>query len=191
MVLIPEEAEDMWHVYNLIEANDSIRASTIRKVTVESATGTTGSSRIRTTLTIKVESTDYDTQASLVRVKGRNIEENQYVKMNQYHTLDLELNRKFTLFKSYWDSIALDRLELACDSSQRADLAAVIMHLGLANICLVTSSMTINKAKIEQNIPRKRKGVGNQHDKGIQKFFDSVIQGILRHINFDGKCFVG
>lgn len=189
--LIPEEAEDMWHVYNLIVANDSIRASTFRKVTLESATGTTGSNRVRTILTLKVESTDYDTQASLVRVKGRNIEENQYVKMNQYHTLDLELNRKFTLFKNHWDSIALDRLDLACDSSQRADLAAVIMQLGLANICLITSSMTINKAKIEQNIPRKRKGLGNQHDRGVQKFFESVMQGILRHINFEVvKCVI-
>lgn len=48
--------------------------------------------------------------------QGRNIEENQYVKMGAYHTLDLELNRKFTLKKDYWDAIALERVEEACDS---------------------------------------------------------------------------
>ncbi len=131
VVLIPEEAEDMWHAYNLLREGDSLKASTFRKVTLESATGTTGSNRVRTTLTIAIENVEYDTQACVLRVKGRNIAENQYVKMGQYHTLDLELNRKFTLIKPYWDSVALDRLELACDPTQHADLGAVIMNEGM------------------------------------------------------------
>lgn len=39
------------------------------------------------------------------------------------------------------------------------------MQEGLANICLVTSSMTIVRAKIEVAIPRKRKGHAQQHEK--------------------------
>ena len=30
--------------------------------------------------------------------------------MGAYHTIDLELNRKFTLIKEYWDIIALERV---------------------------------------------------------------------------------
>jgi len=30
VTLLPEEAEDMWHVYNLIAVGDQVRASTIR-----------------------------------------------------------------------------------------------------------------------------------------------------------------
>lgn len=189
VTLLAEEPEDMWHAYNLVAEGDSLRASTIRKVTTESATGSTGSNRVRTTLTIAIENIDFDTQACVLRVKGRNIVENQYVKMGAYHTLDLELNRKFTLAKSCWDSITLDRIDMACDPAQHADLAAVTMHEGLAHICLVTSSMTLVRAKIDVNIPRKRKGQCGQHDKGMQKFFESVMQGILRHVNFDiVKC---
>ena len=130
VVLIPEESEDMWHIYNLLQKGDNLRATTFRKVTVESATGTTGSNRVRTTLTISIETIDYDNQGCVVRVKGRNIVENEYVKMGQYHTLDIELNRKFTLIKPYWDSIALERLEMACDPTQSADLGAVVMNEG-------------------------------------------------------------
>lgn len=169
--MIPEEAEDMWHAYNLIAVGDSLRSTTIRwgtfilhtlpvcrfiwifilhgnigswspapfsrKVQTETATGSTSSNKVRTMLTINVESTDFDTQACVLRVKGRNIQENQYVKvleltlklresfhvfflkfflplffwqMGAYHTLDLELNRKFTLGKQLWDSVALERL---------------------------------------------------------------------------------
>ncbi|XP_037960062.1 protein pelota [Teleopsis dalmanni] len=189
VVLIPEESEDMWHTYNLITEGDSVRSTTIRKVQNESATGSSTSSRIRTTLTINVESIDFDTQACVLRLKGRNIEENQYVKMGAYHTLDLELNRKFELRKPEWDSIALERIDMACDPAQSADVAAVVMQEGLANVCLITASMTLVRSKIELSIPRKRKGNVQQHEKGLVKFYECVLQGILRHVNFDVvKC---
>lgn len=57
--------------------------------------------------------------------------------------------------------------ELACDPMQHADLGAVVMQEGLANVCLVTSCMTLVRARIETNIPRKRKGQCSQHDKVI------------------------
>ena len=49
---------------------------------METATGSTSSSKVRTTLCIQVESIDFDTQACVLRVKGRNIQENQYVKVS-------------------------------------------------------------------------------------------------------------
>lgn len=189
VVLIPEEPEDMWHAYNLIAEGDQVRSSTIRKVQNETSTGSSSSSRVRTTLTIRVESIDFDTQAQVLRLKGRNIEENQFVKMGAYHTLDLELNRKFQLTKPEWDSIAIERVEMACDVTQSADVAAVIMQDGLAHVCLITASMTLVRSKIDVSIPRKRKGNVQQHEKGLAKFYDAVIQGIIRHVNFEVvKC---
>lgn len=79
--LIPEEPEDMWHAYNLVAAGDSLRSTTVRKVTMESSTGSSTSNRVRTTLTISVEDLDFDVQAGVLRVKGRNIAENPYVKV--------------------------------------------------------------------------------------------------------------
>ncbi|XP_020616695.1 protein pelota homolog isoform X3 [Orbicella faveolata] len=109
--------------------------------------------------------------------------------MGAYHTIDLELNRKFTLIKEYWDIIALERVDMACDPAQHADLGAILLHEGLCHIFLVTSSMTIVRAKIDMNIPRKRKGFCSQHDKGLLRFYDAIIQGILRHFNFEVlKC---
>ena len=144
--------------------------------------------------------------------------------MGAYHTLDLELNRKFTLGKHEWDTVALERIgnnklkyprdmrhysilllifcdsailfgiyvpckrksvismirtDQACDPTQHADLAAIVMQEGLAQICLVTSSMTLVRAKIETNIPRKRKGSCTQHDKVF--YFASVLSFLLIH----------
>ncbi|XP_016118208.1 protein pelota homolog [Sinocyclocheilus grahami] len=148
-----------------IEKDNAGSDVTNRKVQTESSTGSVGSSRVRTTLTLCVATIDFDSQACQLRVKGTNIQENQYVKMGAYHTIELELNRTFTLAKKVWDSVVLDRIEQACDPAQKADVAAVVMQEGLANLVLVTPAMTLLRAKVEVTIPRKRKGSCTQHDK--------------------------
>ncbi|KAJ3190284.1 hypothetical protein HDU85_000579 [Gaertneriomyces sp. JEL0708] len=185
ITLLPEEAEDMWHAYNLIAKDDVLKSTTIRRVVSETATGSTDKNTVRTVLTIKVEDVEFDTQACMLRVAGRNVEENKFVKMGAYHTIDLELNRKFSLTKVEWDFISLERIEEACNVANRAEIAAVVLEEGLANLCLITESMTIIRQRIESNIPRKRKGSTTNHDKGLQRFFDQIYQAILRHVNFD------
>ena len=59
----------------------SLSPCSYRKVQTESNTGSVGSSRVRTTLTLCVETIDFDSQACRLRVKGTNLEENQYVKV--------------------------------------------------------------------------------------------------------------
>lgn len=85
--------------------------------------------------------------------------------MGAYHTLDLELNRKFLLQKPLWDSVALERVDQACDPAANADVGAVVMQEGLAHVCLITPSMTLVRSKIDITIPRKRKGFVQQHEK--------------------------
>ena len=56
------------------------------------------------------------------------MEENDYVKVGAYHTLDLELNREFTLEKSEgWDSVALEMVEEALNEGKKGAVPAVVM----------------------------------------------------------------
>jgi protein pelota len=102
----------------------------MRKVQNESATGSTTTNRVRTTLTITVVKTDFDVQAGALHVSGPVSEENKFVKMGQYHTLDLELHRNVTIIKDEWDSVALDRIEEACDVSKKAEIGAIVLQDG-------------------------------------------------------------
>ncbi|KAJ3324415.1 hypothetical protein HDV06_006826 [Boothiomyces sp. JEL0866] len=183
--LIAEDTEDLWHTYNLLFKDDILKATTVRRVVSETNTGSTEKLSQKTTLTIKVETVFFDVQASVLRVNGKNIEENKFVKMGQYHTLDLELHRPFTIEKEEWDIIHLDRIQDCCNVQNKADIGAVVLQEGLAQICLVTENMTIVRQRIETNVPKKRRGTTTDHDKGIVRFFHQVYQGILHHINFD------
>lgn len=63
-------------------------------------------------------------------------------------------------------------LEFPC---LQAEVAAVVMTGGLAHVCLVTSHMTVTRARIEMNIPRKRAG-SSDHRKAISRFYEAVYQ---------------
>lgn len=51
--------------------------------------------------------------------------------------------------------------------------------------------MTIIKQRIEITIPRKRRGDAQAHEKTLHRFYEQILQAILRHVQFDiVKCIV-
>lgn len=207
VTLFPEEPEDMvpyplhtppyptiltsppqWHAYNLISAGDTLTASAIRKISTESSTGSTSTHRIHTTLTTTITSIDFDPPSSTLHLNGRVSVENKHVKLGAYHTLDLELNRNFTITKtnSGWDSVARQVIKDACDPAEKAEIGAVVMQDGLANVCLVTEYMTVLRQRIDVSLPRKRRGVpSGAYDKSVEKFHEQIFAAIQKHLPLD------
>ncbi|KAI0114715.1 hypothetical protein F4814DRAFT_416815 [Daldinia grandis] len=184
VTLLPVEPEDMWHANNLIGPQDVVKAHAIRKVTTETKTGSTISERVHTDLTIRVTSTFFDPGASQLHVSGTVIVENNFVSLGQYHTLDLELNRPFTLWKNYgWDSVAKETLADALKQDKEGAVAAVVMQEGVANICLITEYRTILKQRVESTIPKKRSSSSEQ-DSGMKRFFEKTLSTLMRSIDF-------
>lgn len=109
------------------------------------------------------------------------------VKNGAHHTIVLELNKSFTLTKSFWDEIALERLEEACNVHNRAEVlcdktnslqmqvAALLITEGLANLCLLTDSMTVTVAQFSVAIPRKRVGSQKHHDAALERYSTSFV----------------
>uniref|UniRef100_A0A7I4DHN3 eRF1/Pelota-like N-terminal domain-containing protein n=1 Tax=Physcomitrium patens TaxID=3218 RepID=A0A7I4DHN3_PHYPA len=182
--LVPEEPEDMWHVYNLVAKGDRVSGVTVRKVMRETASGAGEAERVRLKLEVEVETVEYDKVASVLRVRGKNMLESEHVKLGAYHTMELDQQRPFVLAKAVWDAMAIDYLKQACDPAASADVAAVMMQEGLANICLVGASITTVKGRVETSIPRKHGPAVAGYDKALNKFFENVLQAVLRHVNF-------
>ncbi|XP_022718526.1 protein PELOTA 1-like isoform X5 [Durio zibethinus] len=194
--MIPVDSDDLWFVYNLIAAGDSVMARTVRKVLRETAGGR-DAERVTLKLEIKVEAIDYDKEGSVLRIRGKNILENEHVKfvafkgiivllqIGAFHTLELELHRPFVLRKEIWDSLALDVLQQASDPGASADLAVVLMQEGLANILLVGKSVTSTRSRIETSIPRKHGPAIAGYESALKKFFENVLQAFLKHIDFN------
>jgi len=186
--LLPETPEDMWHCYNIISKGDQLQTTTTRKVVQETSTGSRSSSKVRMVLRVEIEKIEFDDQACVMRIGGKNKKKCDHVSLNSYHTLELLQNRDFTISKDCWDTIYLERIDTACNPSKNAETAAITMHMGLCHICMITEYMTITRQRIEVNIPRKKSGYSS-NGKAVTKFFESIYQAILRHIDFSKiKC---
>lgn len=183
--LLPVEGEDLWHTYNLLQVGDHVTATTFRKVQRTTASGAGDSERVKLKLRVKVEQVDFDGVGLTIRIKGTNTTENEHVKLGQYHTIELELNRAFTLEKTEWDAVHLDIVKEACDFANTADLAAVVMQEGLAHVCLVGGSITLVKAKIEKSLPKKRGAAAQGYEKALHAFFAQIFQALVNHVNFE------
>ncbi|WWD17470.1 mRNA surveillance protein pelota [Kwoniella shandongensis] len=200
VTLRPEDDEDMWHVYNLISEGDRVRALAVRRVQTVSSTGSSDSYRVRTNLTLEVTKTTFSPAASssqangqgekkeptaALQISGKVVEENDYVKLGAYHTLDLEANRDFRLSKATgWDSVALERIEESTQEGRGAEVGAIVCGEGTAAICLLSEHMTVVRQRIDTPVPRKRKGGTSGHDKAVENFFSTVYQAVLRLIPF-------
>ncbi|CAI0552619.1 unnamed protein product [Linum tenue] len=181
--MTPVDSDDLWFAYNLILPGDSVMAVTVRKVLREMASGSRDAERVK--LKLEIKGIEYDKEGGVLRIRGKNILENEHVKIGQFHTLELELHRPFVLRKQVWDSLALEVLKQASDPTASADLAVLLMQEGLAQIFLVGRSVTTSRARIETSIPRKHGPAIAGYDSALNKFFQNVLQAFLKHVDFN------
>lgn len=200
----------MWHLYNLIQEGDSVRAPAIRRVQTVSSTGSTESHRVRLNLTLQVGRVDFSSSAApatpasdssnadqsgssalpstsaALHISGRVTSENPHVKLGAFHTLDVETNRDVRIEKADgWDSVALSRVEEAIIPGRGAELGAVVCGEGTAAFCLLSQHMTLVANRISVHIPRKSASSGpSQHEKGLVKFYGTLYDSFVRHIPY-------
>ncbi|KAH9853551.1 eRF1 domain 1-domain-containing protein [Lenzites betulinus] len=202
----PEDDEDMWHLYNLIQEGDRIRAAGIRRIQNVSATGSVDSKRVRLNLTLAVTRVTWSPSAApgaesgttagapntapeataTVEIAGRVAEENPHVKLGAFHTLEIESNKDVRIEKDEggWDSIALGRVEESCVPGRGAEVAAIVCGEGTATFCLLSEHMTVVLQRLEVPIPRKISTTSSAHEKGLARFYQSLYTSFLRHVPY-------
>ncbi|KAL4076090.1 eRF1 domain 1-domain-containing protein [Scleroderma citrinum] len=208
VTLRPEDDEDIWHLYNLIQEEDLVRAPAIRRVQNVSATGSTESHRVKLNLTIQVSKVEYSSSGApsssadqpsqapnsvpgapstaALHISGRVTSENQYVKLGAFHTLDIETNRDIRVEKfEGWDSIALSRVKESCIPGRGAEVGAVVCGEGTAAFCLLSQHLTLVTHRISASIPRKASASGtSQYEKAMSKFYSMIYDAFVRHIPY-------
>ncbi|CAN6487258.1 unnamed protein product [Victoria cruziana] len=144
--IVPEETDDLWHAYNIISVGDIVLADTFRKVQREAASGGRDSERVRLKLEIQVEDIDYDNAASVLRLHGKNIMENEHVKIGAFHTIEVEQHRSLVLKKAVMGTF------------------------------FFFDSITTTRSRIEASIPRKHGPALGGYEKALNRFFENVLQ---------------
>lgn len=181
LLLVPQDKEDLWQLYNLIQKGDVVELATVRNVKKSESSR---AERVHVWLKVAVESVEYEPSDEVMRVRGKTVEQNEHVPNQSYHTGEVQLNKVLRLNKPEWDAVSLGIVMEASDVEKKAEVAAVVLEEGVAHLCLVTDKMTVLRNKVEKSIPRKTRDAGGLgHDKALAKFLDLVLATMLR--NFD------
>lgn len=189
---VPTDDEDLWHIYNLIQKGDHIRMKTSRKIIDE--TNVSGLKKIRKrilTLTLQIVEINYFAKEDrlCISIKGRNSKENEFLKIGQFHTFEIELETKITIYKEEWPLYEINLIKEIAKEEHGVEIAAMVMEEGVAHLCYVKQSITLLKKKIERNISKKNAG-DEIYRKSLNKFFQECYN-IIATLNFERiKCFV-
>ena len=119
-----QTADDLWHLHNLIEPGDLVRAFTYRRE--EAATDKLRPERgekIRVKLGIRVGQTEYQDFSDRLRITGVIVEGPQ--DLGRHHTLNLGVGDDITLVKETWRDHHLRRIKEAVEATERPQVTVL------------------------------------------------------------------
>ncbi len=116
--VIPEHADDLWLLSQVIDPHDEISGKTIRKIKLE---GERKSDIIKKTIFLKLsaEKVEYGTE---LRISGKILEGPEDVTRGSYHTLTIESGQAVTIVKPAWLLFQRQRIKDAADAKPPAIL---------------------------------------------------------------------
>ncbi|KAG0672536.1 Translation factor pelota [Kluyveromyces marxianus] len=195
LTLLPQDKEDLFTLYNIINTDDEI----IFKKKVTSKTEESGKKKTTQLekLRIRVVSSEFEPQNEFLRYKGVTTEDdysnaNQDMPIGKFFSFTIDFQYPFTLIKSDYNSYVSNLIKEACNIEGRSDMAAVVLQEGIAHICLMNSFSTVLKHKVEYSIPKKKRATDiMKFDDKVEKFYKATYESMLRHFDFESlKCII-
>jgi len=112
-----ENADDLWHLHNLVLPGDLVRASTYRREEVKTdKVRPERGEKVRVTLTIRVESVEFQAFSDRLRITGVIVEGPQ--DLGRHHTLNIAVEDVLSVIKT-WHPHELRRIEEAVAAGQK------------------------------------------------------------------------
>lgn len=112
-----ENADDLWHLSNLVQPGDQVRASTYRreeskadKIRPEKA------EKVRVTLTLRIEKTEFQAFTDRLRISGVIVDAPQ--DLGRHHTLNVSVDDDLSILKT-WKRHELERIDQAVAAGQK------------------------------------------------------------------------
>lgn len=177
--LKPENLDDIWHLYNILEKGDLVRAITFRTA------GNEGNDKIRSKkmekkrmkLGIRVEEVGFHEFSDRLRIHGV-IEEGPQ-DLGCYHTINIAVDdmKAFSIIKEKWRHHHLARIEDAVKASKQPLLTFVSMDEDSAVIAILRQSGAQHIATVESH----RCGKMYESENTEKEYFGEIIS-ILKTI---------
>lgn len=185
MKLRPDTLDDLWHLYNLVEAGDLVTATTQRTVTVGRGDASEEKAGKRTvTLTVQVERVEFHDFANRLRVLGPIVGTEE---QGRYHTLNIEPLDELNIAKpEEWKDHHVQRVSEAVRAGQRPLVVFVAIEEGEATLA-VLRQYGLQEAGVVPG-PGSGKRTGKEEDRG--PWFGEILLGLRNLVPETGTVLI-
>lgn len=172
--ILLETDEDVWHLYNVLEINDLVTASTTRREEKSAdKLRAERSEKKRMTLGIRTEKIEFSEEDIRLRVLGTIETGPQDV--GQHHTLIFEIGDDLLITKSKWRESQIERLERAVRDSRQPRILFVSLDQDEATIAVLRQFGLKEIASIRSMRPGKQYSEGPRTDKYHEEIISKII----------------
>ncbi len=177
--VVPESADDLWHLYNLIYKNDCVYAYSTREIRPDDKYGRPDrGERIRVFLGVKVAIVGWDKLLGRLRVHGTICQAPETVPMGVHHTVNVSLNAPVTIVKKKWGKAELDRLERARKSSEKP---LIVMSIDDEGYVIATTAQYGVEERISERTRLPGKLDAENRMEATNRYFRKAL-GSLRQV---------
>ena len=175
--VLPENLDDLWHLFNIVTPNDEVHARTTREVKVqEDYARPKEGRRVSVFLGLKVEKVVWDRSLNRLRVHGIVCEAPEKVEVKgSHHTINVTVDKPVTIVKSEWLKHHLDRLERA--SRARAP-PILVVSIDDEEYCVAVLRQYGVDVKVEEKTRLPGKLEAEKRTKAQREFFKGALKAL-------------
>ncbi|MEM3730469.1 MAG: mRNA surveillance protein pelota [Candidatus Bathyarchaeia archaeon] len=174
--VVPENFDDLWHLYNIIGKDDKVYAYTSREIRPsEEYLRPKRGERVQVFLGVKVEEVVWDKLLGRLRIHGTICEAPEIVPAGAHHTLNVALNNPLTIVKGEWAKHQIERLERASKTSEKS---LIIVAIDDESYAIATTTQYGVEIKAEENIKLPGKLETEKRDAAIKEYFKKALESL-------------
>lgn len=174
--VVPENLDDLWHLYNIIYKGDEVYAYTTREIKQdEKYARAKRGERVSVFLGVKVEKVFWDKLLGRLRVHGTICQAPDIVPTGAHHTLNIAINTPVTIVKEEWPRHQLERLEIAKRASEKPIVIIAVDDEGYA---VATTTQYGVEVKIEEKTRLPGKLEAEKRSVAIKEFFQKALDSL-------------
>jgi protein pelota len=176
--LVPENLDDLWHLYNLIYAGDLVYARTTRHVKLDTEYGRPQKGkRILLVLGVRAKEVAWDRSLNRLRVHGTLVDAPDSVAGDgAFHTLNITLGEALTVVKEKgWARHEVDRLDRA---TRTETMPIIIVAIDDEEYCIALMRQFGVDVKAEGKIRLPGKREADRRDVALFMAFQNVANAL-------------
>jgi protein pelota len=170
--VVPDTADDLWHLYNVVYKGDEVYAFTSRAIKTDSeASRPKSAERVSAFMGVTVEYVGWDKFLGKLRVHGLICHAPDIIPTGAHHTIAIGLNQQFAIVKKQWPKHLIDRLIQASESEK----PLLILSIDDEGFAIAETKQYGVEMKVEERIRLPGKHEADKRVEGTKAYFRKTL----------------